>query len=73
MTNHTFIDYMTNPIKLSLVMCDNINRGGFLPFINYDATELYQHSKAALRDSKREKRYCVRACRALGREVCRQI
>ena len=34
-------------------MCNN--RGGFLPFINYDATEFCQHSKAGLRDSSREK------------------
>ena len=42
MTKYTFIDYMTNPIKFSLVICDN--RGGFLPLINYDATELFQYS-----------------------------
>ena len=37
MTKYTFIDYMTNPIKFSLVICDNC--GGFLTFINYDATK----------------------------------
>ena len=66
MTKYTFIDYMTNPIQFSLVICDN--RGGFLPFINYVATELYQHSNSALRDSKREKRHCERACRASRRD-----
>ena len=50
MTKHTFIDYTTNPIKFSLVMFDN--RGGFPPFINHGATELFQHSEGALRDSK---------------------
>ena len=52
MTKYTFIDYMTNHIKFSLVMCDN--RGGFLSFVNYGATELFQHSNSALCDSKRE-------------------
>ena len=51
---HTFIDYMTNHIKFSLVVCDD--HGGFLPFLNYGATECFQHSEGALRDSKREKR-----------------
>ena len=35
-------------------MCDN--RGGFLPFLNFGATESFQHSEDALRASKREKR-----------------
>ena len=65
MTKYTFIDYMKNPIH-SLVICDN--RGGFLPFMNYDATELFQHSNSALCDSKREKRHCERAYRASGRD-----
>ena len=64
MTKYTFIDYMTNPIKFSLVICDN--RGGFLPLINCDATGLFQNSNSALRDSNREKRYCKRAWRASG-------
>ena len=66
MTKYTFIDYMTNPIKFSLVICDN--RGLFLPFIIFGATELFQHSNSALRDSKREKRHCERPCRASGRD-----
>ena len=36
---HTLIDYMTNQIKFLLVVCDN--RVGFLPFLNYGATEFF--------------------------------